>query len=95
MWGRWRGLWPGRGPFSYLPPRYRPGWSGRGRGACWWLFAPMYPPILGAPSPSPEDEVAELEAYRKGIEEEIKRLDSRIQELKKVIEEKKTLPVSD
>jgi len=33
------GPWPGRGPFSYLPPWQRPGWL-YGRGACWWLSAP-------------------------------------------------------
>jgi len=35
------GPWPGRGPFSYLPPWQRPGWfgGGRGRGGCWRLFA--------------------------------------------------------
>lgn len=37
--GGWNGPWPGRGPFSYLPPWQRPGWL-YGRGACWWLFAP-------------------------------------------------------
>ena len=37
--GGWAGPWPGRGPFSYLPPWQRPGWL-YGRGACWWLFAP-------------------------------------------------------
>lgn len=41
-WGRgrgrgWIGPWPGRGPFSYLPPWQRPGWL-YGRGSCWWLF---------------------------------------------------------
>ncbi|RLE55285.1 MAG: hypothetical protein DRJ40_08875 [Thermoprotei archaeon] len=37
-WRRgWVGPWPGRGPFSYLPPWLRPGWL-FGRGACWWLF---------------------------------------------------------
>jgi len=35
----WAGPWPGRGPFSYLPPWQRPGWL-FGRGACWWLFGP-------------------------------------------------------
>lgn len=35
----WFGAWPGRGPFSYLPPWMRPGWL-YGRGACWWLFGP-------------------------------------------------------
>ena len=37
-WGWWS-PWPGRGPFSYLPPWQRPGWL-FGRGACWWLFGP-------------------------------------------------------
>ncbi|NHW44917.1 MAG: hypothetical protein HA491_04190 [Candidatus Verstraetearchaeota archaeon] len=37
-WG-WVGPWPGRGPFSYLPPWLRPCWI-FGRGACWWFFAP-------------------------------------------------------
>jgi len=35
--GGWWGPWPGRGPFSYLPPWQRPGWL-FGRGACWWLL---------------------------------------------------------
>ncbi|HDI31356.1 MAG TPA: hypothetical protein ENF80_00915 [Thermofilum sp.] len=38
-WG-WSGPWPGRGPFSHLPPWQRPGWL-FGRGSCWWLF-PWY-----------------------------------------------------
>lgn len=37
--GGWSGPWPGRGPFSNLPPWQRPGWL-YGRGACWWLFNP-------------------------------------------------------
>lgn len=40
-WGRGGrgqfGMWPGRGPFSYLPPWQRPGWL-FGRGACWYLY---------------------------------------------------------
>jgi hypothetical protein len=49
--GGWSGPWPGRGPFSYLPPWQRPGWL-YGRGACWWLYgapgwaAPWYRPWL-------------------------------------------------
>lgn len=35
--GRSWGPWPGRGPFSHLPPWLRPGWV-FGRGACWWLY---------------------------------------------------------
>ena len=34
---RWRGPWPGNGPFSYLPPWERPGWK-FGRGACWYAY---------------------------------------------------------
>lgn len=52
-WGRhgWAGPWPGRGPFSHLPPWQRPGWL-FGRGACRWLlglpWAPRwYPPWYG------------------------------------------------
>jgi hypothetical protein len=37
--GGWSGPWPGKGPFSNLPPWQRPGWL-YGRGACWWLFNP-------------------------------------------------------
>ena len=49
--GGWMGPWPGRGPFSYLPPWLRPGWL-FGRGAGWWLFGypwlyrPYLPPYL-------------------------------------------------
>jgi len=49
-WGRgmgfgrrgWTGPWPGRGPFSYLPPWQRPGWiyGGFGRGFGWWSGNP-------------------------------------------------------
>ncbi|HID60478.1 MAG TPA: hypothetical protein EYP46_01285 [Hadesarchaea archaeon] len=48
-WGRgWFGPWPGRGPFSYLPPWQRPGWW-FGRGACWWLFGPWAWSMFGYP----------------------------------------------
>ncbi len=45
-WGRgWRGggwgMWPGKGPFSFLPPWLRPGWL-FGRGACRFLFPWMW-----------------------------------------------------
>ena len=32
-----QGSWPGRGPFSHLPPWQRPGWL-YGPGSCWYLF---------------------------------------------------------
>jgi hypothetical protein len=54
--GRWMGLWPGRGPFNYLPPWYRPGWV-FGRGRCWWFFNPymwgVYYPYKGYTAYSP------------------------------------------
>ncbi|PUA34082.1 MAG: hypothetical protein B9J98_01495 [Candidatus Terraquivivens tikiterensis] len=52
-WG-WRGMagpWPGRGPFSYLPPWQRPGWLfgfGRGFG---WLWSYLYNPWVCARFP--------------------------------------------
>lgn len=45
--GGWIGPYPGRGPFSYLPPWQRPGWI-FGRGWCWrllryaWWIYPSY-----------------------------------------------------
>jgi len=39
--GGWISPWPGRGPFSYLPPWQRPGWLfgfGRGLGRLWWAY---------------------------------------------------------
>jgi len=42
-WRRgWIGPWPGRGPFSHLPPWQRPGWL-FGPGSCRWLFGWWYP----------------------------------------------------
>lgn len=41
--------WPGRGPFSHLPPWYRPGWV-FGRGACWRFFSPWLRSGFGAPT---------------------------------------------
>ena len=75
-WRRWwDGPWPGHGPFSYLPPWMRPGW------AVWWGAAPYY---------DAESERRYLEAYklyledlRSWIDEEIKRVDERLAQLKK------------
>ena len=51
--GGWTGPWPGRGPFSYLPPWQRPGWLfGFGRGFGWRLWAyPYYNPWVCARFP--------------------------------------------
>lgn len=56
-WGRgWIGPWPGKGPFSYLPPWQRPGWI-FGRGACRWLYPWLgyywYPPMYTYPYYTP------------------------------------------
>ncbi len=97
--GGWFGPWPGRGPFSHLPPWERPGWQ-FGRGACWWLFGPPawyedsrldygFPSYLrsrGYPYPyvaSSKDEITALEESKKAIEEELKGIDARIGEIKK------------
>jgi len=76
-WRWWRGPWPG--PFSYLPPWERPGWA-----LGWW--APYWP---GYAYYDPESERRALEAYRlyledlrSWVEEEIKRVDKRLSELK-------------
>jgi hypothetical protein len=101
-WG-WRGRdggagpWPGRGPFSYLPPWQRPGWL-YGRGACWWLYGPhrAYLPPAGVlptsvlPVLKPEDEATLLteqksiiEDQLKAMQETLKRIQERLDELKK------------
>jgi hypothetical protein len=78
-WRWWRGPWPGHGPFSCLPPWERPGWA-----LGWW--APYWP---GYAYHDPESERRALEAYklyledlRSWVEEEIKRVDKRLSELK-------------
>jgi len=81
----WAGPWPGRGPFSNLPPWQRPGWL-YGRGACWYLYGPYQavPPIKA------EDEAALLKEQKTLVEEQLqtmqetlKRIQERLDELKK------------
>ena len=88
----WSGQWPGRGPFSYLPPWQRPGWL-YGRGACWHLpFSYLVDPYYAAPVPAmkPEDESRMLAEQRTLLEEQVKdlqeamrRIEVRLEELKK------------
>lgn len=74
--------WPGRGPFSHLPPWERPGYTtgrgfGRGRrGYCanypwlprwWWLDSADRPAI---PTPAPQEELTALEESKKALAEE-------------------------
>ncbi|MDI6643247.1 MAG: DUF5320 domain-containing protein [Candidatus Hodarchaeaceae archaeon] len=81
MWGwrgrDWRGPWPGRGPFSYLPPWERPGWL-YGRGRCWWLYASRPYPV----KPTPATELVDLEAYAKDLKQELEGVEARIRELR-------------
>lgn len=91
------GPWPGRGPFSHLPPWQRPGWL-YGRGACWWLYGPpraYLPPasVLPAsvlPTLKPEEEATLLTEQKTMIEEQLKatqeilrKIQERLDELKK------------
>jgi len=91
--GGWSGPWPGRGPFSHLPPWERPGWL-YGRGACWWWatsrgrpYGPSYPlypdPGYGFTLIRPEDEIAALEESKRNLQEELKGIEARIEELQK------------
>lgn len=74
----WR--WPGRGPWSWLPPWLRPGWW-FGRGLCWWLL--FGPPAYAL---TPADELKVLEDYKRILESELRELERRIEELKRELE---------
>ncbi|MEM2940089.1 MAG: DUF5320 domain-containing protein [Thermoproteota archaeon] len=78
MWRNWSGPYPGRGPFSNIPPWQRPGWY-IGRGWCWRHF---YPYWKNAPVTIMKTEIDALEAYRAELEEELKSVEARIKELK-------------
>ena len=78
-WDRpWPGPYPGRGPWSHLPPWLRPGWWWPGW--CWryWHYAYPYAP------PTAEAELKYLEDLKKYIHDVVlKDIDARIEELKK------------
>jgi len=75
----WRGPWPGHGPFSYLPPWERPG-RVLGWWAPYWLTYAYYDP--GSERRALEAYRLYLEDLRSWVEEEIKRVDKRLSELK-------------
>lgn len=100
-WRRFQGSWPGRGPFSHLPPWERPGWL-YGRGACWWLFGPRgYPPIPApygydipttAPAPTgypwaPATPAISKEQELAWLEEMLKALEQELEQIKKRLAE--------
>ncbi|RDD53475.1 MAG: hypothetical protein BA066_04280 [Candidatus Korarchaeota archaeon NZ13-K] len=74
-WRRW-GPWPGRGPFSYLPPWQRPGWWGRGWW-CWWWWTP--PP--SSAFPSRDEELSYLRSLESELRERLKQIEERLREL--------------
>jgi hypothetical protein len=83
----WADPWPGRGPFSHLPPWERPGWL-YGRGACWY----MYGPYRGVLPIKAEDEAALLKEQKTLLEDQLKSMQEtqkRIQERLKELELKK------
>ena len=87
------GFWPGRGPFSYLPPWQRPGWL-YGRGACWWLLDPkvqsniqqtqpttMQPPLV--PSFTMKQEQEMLAQQEKILKAQLDAISKRLEKLSK------------
>lgn len=75
--GGWDGQWPGRGPFSNLPPWERPG-RAYGRGACWQFLDNPYWHTY----PTEKEERSALEASKKDLEEQLKSIEKRMNELK-------------
>lgn len=74
--GGWCGAWPGRGPFSDLPPWERPGWI-YGRGACLRFGSPYLQNY-----PNEKEERSYLETSKKDLEEQLKSIEKRMNELK-------------
>jgi len=79
------GQWPGRGPFSHLPPWQRPGWL-HGRGACWYFYEAQNKALMPM---QPENEAAllaqqktVLEAEIKALQDSLKKIQDRLEEIK-------------
>ncbi|TFF86586.1 hypothetical protein EU519_01170 [Candidatus Thorarchaeota archaeon] len=94
-WGRGRGgtrgMWPGNGPFSHLPPWGRPGWL-YGPGSCWtmgyWGNLPQTAPVPPAAAVPQVDNVEALRQQKeflenqlKGLQETIDRISQRLDDL--------------
>ena len=75
-WREYRyGPWPGRGPFSHLPPWQRPG-RRYGRGACRWIYEPRFPI-----EEMPKEEIEFLKQHKEALEEELKQVKDRLKNL--------------
>jgi hypothetical protein len=81
----WAGPWPGRGPYSNLPPWQRPGWL-YGRGACWYLYGPYgtYQPAVPIKT---EDEKALLAEQKTAIEEQVKAMQETLKKIQERLDE--------
>mgnify|MGYP005849637467 CR=1 FL=1 len=78
----WAGDWPGRGPFSHLPPWQRPGWL-YGRGACYYLYRT---PTTITPPPQPMDEAEALTQQKELIEAQLQSMQESLQTIKDRLE---------
>ncbi|MGB9842420.1 MAG: hypothetical protein ACPLKZ_06860 [Candidatus Bathyarchaeales archaeon] len=81
----WTSTWPGRGPFSHLPPWQRPGWL-YGRGTCWYLHSPYsaVPPLEAEGEAALlAREKALIEDQLKVLQETLRKIEERLKELTK------------
>jgi len=78
----WANTWPGRGPFSNLPPWQRPGWL-YGRGTCWYLYGPY----TAVPPAKPEDEATLLNQQKTLIEEQLKTMQETLKKIQERLNE--------
>ncbi len=78
--------YPGFGPWSHLPPWERPGWKyfgrGRGRGWCWWWYYYSQNPS-SAPAIDRDAEIRMLEDEAAYLEERLREIRRRLDELRK------------
>ena len=81
------GQWPGRGPFSHLPPWQRPGWL-HGPGACLRMSESRFTPSYRASPPIVADQIKDFEAYKEELETELNQVNKEIEKLKKETETK-------
>jgi len=100
------GEYPGRGPFSYLPPWQRPGraFRGRGRGwgsdprVCsrfpslprWWWADPKYAYQPPTVPPALQDEIVSLEESKNALCEEKTSIEHEINDVEAQLKELKS-----
>jgi len=80
----WTGQYPGRGPYSNLPPEQRPGWL-YGRGACRYMYGPYSITQIA----KPEDETTLLNEQKKLIEEQLSAMQETLKKVQERLEELK------